>query len=606
MPEGKTDRKDEIFIDSDKLGTALNGDEVLVQNERVVRVVKRAKTEFAGTIKIDHEQSWLKPYNTKIYNNIAIIPTTDQKISDGDRVVVSITNWQNLAGKIVKNLGPAGLHKTEMETILFEHDIDQNFNEQVLREAERIANEKIAENEVRRRKDFRSTITFTIDPDDAKDFDDAISYKKLPDGNIEIGVHIADVSYFVRPGGALDREALRRATSVYLVDRTIPMLPETLSNGVCSLLPNIDRLTFAAVFVLDKNGRVLKNWFGKTIIHSNRRFTYEEVDKILETSRGDFVIELKETNRLAKKLREERFVRGSVSLETEDIKFRLDADGKPVEIIKHPTTDSHRLIEEFMLLANRKVAESIFYKDSHNKKPGAHTFVYRIHDKPDKEKINNLKKFLKSFNYKFEVMGDLNSKKLNDLIMQADAKPEERLIKSTILRSMAKAIYTTKNIGHFGLAFTCYTHFTSPIRRYPDIIAHRLLENYIQNGKSPDMGQYEKICLHSSQMERQAMEAEWDSIKYKQVEYNLDKVGQIYIGVITGVTEWGMFVEIKETMAEGLVSLRNMKDDYYTLDEKNFTLIGKRTKKKYRLGDEVKVKLVEANLDRRTLDFVLV
>ena len=606
LPEGSLTRNEEIFIEADKLGTALNGDKVLVSDGKVLEVLERSKRQFTGTVRTDHEYLWVKPYDTKIYADIFINEDPDHPVIDGDRVVIEITNWQNLGGKVVENLGRAGDNNAEMNTILFEHKISYNFPGYVETEAKQIAQKEITDEEIRKRKDFRNTLTFTIDPKDARDFDDAISWKVLPDGNYEIGVHIADVSHFIKPGGALDQEAAERATSVYLVDRTIPMLPEILSNGVCSLLPNVDRLTFAAVFILDKNAKVLEKWFGKTIIHSNRRFAYEEVDQILETGTGEFSKELLEINKLAKKLREERFVKGSISLETDDVKFKLDTTGKPIEIIKQVATDSHRLIEEYMLLANKKVAEFIFYKDGERKKPGANTFVYRIHDKPDRERISDLKNFLKNFNYKFNPKENhLDSKRLNDLIMQAEAKPEERLVKSTILRSMAKAIYTTRNIGHFGLAFVCYTHFTSPIRRYPDIMVHRLLYNYLEGGKSPDRGSYDKLCMHSSQMERKAMEAEWASIKYKQVEYNMDKIGSVYTGVITGVTEWGLFVEAKETISEGLVSLRNMKDDYYVFDKKKFSLIGKRTKKKYRLGDEVKIKLAEVNLERRTLDFVL-
>ena len=606
LPEESLSKDEEIFIESDKLGTALNGDKVLVCDSKVVEVLERAKYQFAGTVKTDHGYLWLKPYDTKIYSDIFIAGDFSPKVVEGDRVVVEITNWQNLGGKVIQNLGKAGNNDTEMNTILFEHKISYNFEKVVEEEAKKIANKTISEKEMGERKDFRDTLTFTIDPEDAKDFDDAISYKKLPDGNYEIGVHIADVSHFIKPGGALDREAAERATSVYLVDRTIPMLPEVLSNGICSLLPKVDRLTFAAVFILDKNAKILNKWFGKTIINSDKRYTYEEVDKILETKTGAMAIELNEINKLAKKLRDERFVKGSMSLDTDDIKFKLDTTGKPIEIVRHIATDSHRLIEEYMLLANKKVAELIFYKDNNIKKPGANTFVYRIHDTPNRERIEDLKRFLKNFNYKFNAKDShLNSKKLNDLIMQAEAKPEERLVKSTILRSMAKAIYTTRNIGHFGLAFTCYTHFTSPIRRYPDIMVHRLLDNYLRGGKSPEKNAYEKLCSHSSLMERKAMEAEWASIKYKQVEYNMDKIGTVYTGVITGITEWGFFVEAKETICEGMVSLKNMKDDYYIFDKKSFSLIGKRTKKKYRLGDELRVKLFEVNLQKRTIDFVI-
>ena len=606
LREGSLSKDEEVFITTDNLNTAQNGDTVEVPNEKIIKIVSRAKKEFTGTIKLDHEYLWLKPYDTKVFSDILIEENQNIKVEEGDRVVVEITNWTNMTGKVIQNLGRAGDNNAEMHTILFEHKIQYSFSNSVKKEAEEIAAVPISEKEIKKRKDFRDILTFTIDPDDAKDFDDAISFKKLPDGKYEIGVHIADVSHYIRRGEAIDQEAAERATSVYLVDRTVPMLPEVLSNGVCSLLPNEDRLTFAAVFIMDKNARVLEKWFGKTIIHSNRRFTYEDVDKILDTGTGDYSEEIKQVNELAKKLRDERFAKGSISLDSEDVKFKLDATGKPIEIIRKITTDSHKLIEEFMLLANKKVAEFVFYMGEQGKKAGSNTFIYRIHDVPNQEKIADLKKFLKTFNYKFESKDKiLSSKKLNDLILQADAKPEERLVKSTILRSMAKAIYTTKNIGHFGLAFPCYTHFTSPIRRYPDIMVHRLLEHYLEHGKSPERDPYEKLCMHSSQMERKAMEAEWASIKYKQIEYNMDKIGSVYTGVITGVTEWGLFVEAKETISEGLISLRNMKDDYYFFDKKNFCIIGKRTHKKYRLGDELPIKLAEVNLERRTIDFVI-
>ncbi|MBI3632121.1 MAG: ribonuclease R [Candidatus Vogelbacteria bacterium] len=607
LREDSVKREDELFIESDDLATALNGDKVEVNGKKVVRILERAKKQFTGTVKSDHNYMWLKPYDTKVYSDILIEETPETRVEDGDRVIVEITNWKDLAGKVVQNLGRAGDNNTEMHTIMFEHKIQYNFPTGVEHEAKEISKQEISEKEISNRKDFRDILTFTIDPADAKDFDDAISFKELGDGRFEIGIHIADVSYFVQPGSALDQEAAERATSVYLVDRTIPMLPEVLSNGVCSLVPNEDRLTFSAVFILDKNAKVLDKWFGKTIIHSNKRFTYEDVDKILDLGKGEFSQELLEINKLAKKLRDERFAKGSMDFESNDVKFKLDATGKPIAIIKMTATDSHKLIEEFMLLANKKVAEFVFYKAGHGQKPGSNTFIYRIHDLPNQEKIAELKKFLRTFNYKFDKKDNLlSSKKLNNLIMQADAKPEERLVQSTILRSMAKAIYTTRNIGHFSLAFPCYTHFTSPIRRYPDIMVHRLLNNYLEGGKSPDKNPYERLCMHSSQMERKAMEAEWASIKYKQIEYNMDKIGTVYTGVITSVTEWGFFVEAKETISEGMVSLRNMKDDYYVFDKKNFALVGKRTKKRYRLGDEVKIKLHEVNLERRTIDFVIV
>lgn len=605
LPLGIEGRENEINIPPEYLNTALTGDKVEVEDGKVLRVLERARTQFSGTVKIGDGKTLLKPYDTRIYSDILITPGEKNILADGDRVVLEVTHWDKLEGEVVKILGRAGDNETEMSTIMFEHKIQYDFPQSVTREADEIARTSILPEELARRKDFRNVLTFTIDPETAKDFDDALSYRIMPDGLIELGVHIADVSYFVRPGSAIDKEARERATSVYLVDRTIPMLPEVLSNGLCSLVPNQDRLTFSAVFTLDKNGKVHKKWFGKTIIHSKHRFTYEEVDKILETNSGPLARELGEISDIAKKIRSERFAKGAISLDSDDVKFRLDEKGKPIGIVRTIPTDSHHLIEEYMLMANKYVAEFIFYKNSEKYGAGKHTFVYRIHDVPNQEKISELKTFLKNFDYKFEKGKVLTSKRLNDLILEAESKPEERLVKTSILRSMSKAIYSTKNIGHYGLAFTCYTHFTSPIRRYPDTMVHRLLYDYLEGKSSPDIEEYERLCAHSSAMERRAMEAEWASIKYKQVEYAQDKIGQVYTGVIVGVTEWGFYVEAKETMCEGMVSLRNLKDDFYIFDKKNFCLSGKRTHKKYRLGDEVKVKILSADLERRTIDYIL-
>ncbi|MBI5140179.1 MAG: ribonuclease R [Candidatus Vogelbacteria bacterium] len=605
LAEGLEGRDNEVPIAPEYLNTALTGDRVEIENDKVIRILERARTQFAGTIKMEQEKIWLKPYDTKVPGDILVTPSAGAKLVDGERVVVEINHWDKLEGAVINRLGQAGDNETEIGTIMFEHKIQYDFPEAVTKEANEIARRSIPKEEVARRRDFRNILTFTIDPETAKDFDDALSYQLLPNGQIELGVHIADVSYFVRPESAIDNEAKERATSVYLVDRTIPMLPEVLSNGLCSLVPGEDRLTFSAIFVLDKSGRVHKRWFGKTIIHSKHRFTYDEVDTILETGMGPLAKELSDINDIAKNIRKERFEKGAISLDSDDVKFKLDPTGKPVGIVRTVPTDSHHLIEEYMLMANKYVAEFIFYKNSEKHGAGKHTFVYRVHDIPNQEKITELKTFLRNFDYKFEKGKVLTSKRLNDLILEAESKPEERLVKTSILRSMSKAIYSTKNIGHYGLAFTCYTHFTSPIRRYPDTMVHRLLYDYLEGKGSPDTEEYERLCAHSSAMERRAMEAEWASIKYKQVEYAQDKIGQVYTGIITGVTEWGFYVEAKETMCEGMVSLRNLKDDFYIFDKKNFCLFGKKTHKKFRLGDEVKIKILSADLERRTIDYIL-
>jgi len=464
-------------------------------------------------------------------------------------------------------------------------------------------NDKLPAEEIKKRKDFRPITTFTIDPLDAKDFDDAISYKPLKNGNVEVGIHIADVTHYVRPKTALEEEAIKRATSVYLVDRTIPMLPEHISNGLCSLRPNEDKLTFSAVFELSPDAQIVKEWFGRTVIHSDRRFTYEEAQQGIETKEGDFAEELNELNRLAKTLKKERSKRGAINFETTEVRFELGEDGTPLRIVPKVRVDAHKLVEEFMLLANKRVAQYVF--DLHKGKE-RNTFVYRTHDNPDPEKINTFATFAKRFGHEIDVEGNRISSSINALIAEIEGKPEENVLQSLAIRSMAKAKYTTEANGHFGLAFTHYTHFTSPIRRYPDMMVHRLLQHYLSGGKSVNEDEYEELCLHSSDMEKRAAEAERASIKYKQVEFMQNAEDKPYDGVITGLTEWGIFVEITETKCEGMVRMSEMTDDFYEFDEDNYRIIGKRNKKMLSLGDKVVVEVIDTNINRRTIDLAFV
>ncbi|MFD0749002.1 ribonuclease R [Mucilaginibacter calamicampi] len=611
--EGESD----IFVAPRKLRNALNGDRVKVyvyakskgrrQEGEVIEILQRAKTEFTGVVKMSERYAFLIPDDRKMMHDIFIPMGELNSAKNGIKAVAEITDWpagaRNPVGRIKHVLGEQGENDTEMNAILAEYGFPLSFPAEVEKDAEEISAD-ITPAEVAKRRDFRDTLTFTIDPFDAKDFDDALSFKKLENGNYEVGVHIADVSHYIIPDSALDKEAFERGTSVYLVDRVIPMLPERLSNGLCSLRPNEDKLCFAAVFELDEQANIVNEWFGKTVIHSNRRFTYEEVQEIIEAKEGDFKDEILKLNELAYILRDRKFKNGAISFETTEVKFKLDEKGKPTGVYIKERKDAHKLIEDYMLLANRKVAEFIAKKGKGKHK---YTFVYRAHDSPKPDALNSFAQFAARFGYKINTKSDKEiARSLNYLMEDVEGKKEQNVLTHLAIRSMAKAIYTTKTSSHYGLAFDYYTHFTSPIRRYPDVMVHRLLFHYLNGGQSVSEDMYEKMSQHSSQMEKRAADAERASVKYKQAEYLQDQVGNIFEGVISGVTEWGMYVEIIENKCEGMIRLRDISDDFYTLDEKNYAIIGQRKKKTYRLGDEVKIRVKNVDLTKKQIDFSLV
>ncbi|MCF6352638.1 MAG: ribonuclease R [Cyclobacteriaceae bacterium] len=606
----------DIWVKTDLLKNAMNGDtvEVMVFPKRhgkrpegqVEKIITRKTTELVGKIEFSTRYAFVVPDNRKIHIDVFVPLNKVMNANHKDKVIIKINKWpshgQNPEGEVIRVLGPAGKHEAEMHSIMAEFGLPFEFPNKVEAEANKL-NNKLPADEIKKRKDFRPITTFTIDPLDAKDFDDAISYKTLKSGNVEVGIHIADVTHYVRPKTTLEEEAVKRATSVYLVDRTIPMLPEHISNGLCSLRPNEDKFTFSAVFELTPEAQIAKEWFGRTVIHSNRRFTYEEAQQGIETQKGDFAEELNALNTLAKTLKKERSKRGAINFETTEVRFELAEDGTPLRVVPKVRVDAHKLVEEFMLLANKRVAQYVF--DLHKGKE-RDTFVYRTHDNPDPEKINTFATFAKRFGHEIDVEGNQISNSINALIAKIEGKPEENVLQSLAIRSMAKAKYTTEANGHFGLAFTHYTHFTSPIRRYPDMMVHRLLQHYLSGGKSVNEEDYEELCLHSSDMEKRAAEAERASIKYKQVEFMQNAEKKPYEGVITGLTEWGIFVEITETKCEGMVRMSEMSDDFYEFDEDNYRIIGKRNKKMLSLGDKVVVEVIDTNIDRRTIDLVFV
>jgi len=607
----------DVFVSARKLHNALHGDKVKVyiyakkrgkKNEgEVVEIIQRLKTDFIGVIKISDRFAFVSIDDKKMLQDI-FVPLSDLAgAKNGQKVQVAITDWpegaKNPVGKIINILGTQGENDTEMNAILAQYGFPLSFPAEVEKEANEIP-EQINEEELKDRRDFRETVTFTIDPADAKDFDDAISFKKLPNGNYEIGVHIADVSHYVQPKSYLDKEAYSRATSVYLVDRVIPMLPERLSNGVCSLRPNEDKLCFAAVFELDGEANIQEEWFGRTVIHSDRRFSYEEAQEVLENKEGDYAAELVKLNELAHILRDRKFKNGAISFESTEVKFKLDEKGKPIGVFVKERKDAHKLIEDFMLLANKKVAEFIAKKGKGKQK---YTFIYRSHDSPNLENLGTFALFAARFGYKINMKTDKDiAKSLNFLMEDVEGKKEQNVLTQLAIRSMAKAVYTTKKTSHYGLAFDHYTHFTSPIRRYPDVMVHRLLAAYLNGERSANEDEYETAASHSSAMEKRAADAERASIKYKQVEYLEDNVGKLFMGIISGVTEWGMYVELLENKCEGMIRLKDIADDFYVLDEKNYCIVGQRKKKKYQLGDEVKVKVKKVDLSKRQIDFSLI
>ncbi|MDR6782873.1 ribonuclease R [Pedobacter africanus] len=607
----------DVFVSARKLHTALHGDKVKVyiyakksgrKNEgEVVEIIERAKTDFIGVIRISERYAFVNIDDRKMLHDI-FVPLSDLNgAKNGQKVQVSIAEWpegaKNPIGRIMHILGEQGENNTEMNAILAQYGFPLSFPAEVENEANAIP-EQVSAAEIKGRRDFRNTVTFTIDPADAKDFDDAISFKTLDNGNYEVGVHIADVSHYVKPNSSLDKEAYARATSVYLVDRVIPMLPERLSNGVCSLRPNEDKLCFAAVFELDDKANVVTEWFGRTVIHSDRRFSYEEAQEVIETKTGDYAAEILKLNELAYILRDRKFKNGAISFESTEVKFKLDEHGKPIGVYVKERKDAHKLIEDFMLLANKKVAEFIAKKGKGKQK---YTFVYRSHDSPNLENLGSFALFAARFGYKINMKSDKEiAKSLNYLMEDVEGKKEQNVLTQLAIRSMAKAIYTTKKTSHYGLAFDHYTHFTSPIRRYPDVMVHRLLAAYLNNEKSANEEEYEVAASHSSAMEKRAADAERASIKYKQAEYLEENVGNIYSGIISGVTEWGMYVELTENKCEGMIRLRDITDDFYVLDEKNYCIVGQRKQKKYQLGDEVQVKVKKVDLSKRQIDFSLI
>lgn len=609
--------EEDVFVAFPNLKHALNGDKVKVlvyarsRNRRpegeVVEILERKRATFVGIIQGSENYAFLIPTGKLLPYDVFIPMQNMNGARNGDKVVVKITEWpenqKNPVGQVIEVLGLPGNNDTEMNAIMAEYELPVKFAPNVLKAAEKISLE-LPEDEVKKRLDMRPVVTFTIDPKDAKDFDDALSVRELEKGIYEVGIHIADVSYYVKENTVLDREAYARATSVYLVDRTIPMLPEKLSNGVCSLRPDEDKLCFSAIFKMDGNAQVLDQWFGRTVIRSNRRFTYEDAQTIIEGADGDFREEVLLLNDLAQKLRAERFKAGAIDFDRVEVKFELDKAGKPLGVFFKRSKEANKLIEEFMLLANKKVAERIGKPKAGKKAP---TFVYRVHEKPLPEKLEDFNRFIAKFGYGVKTTSrKALTSSMNKLMSDVKDKPEQNLIETLAVRTMAKAAYSTDNLGHYGLAFDFYTHFTSPIRRYPDVMVHRLLQRYLDEGRSVNKEKYEEYCKHSSEMEQVAANAERSSIKYKQVEFMSDKIGQTFIGTISGVTQWGFYVELDETKCEGLVSMTELDDDYYEFDEKNYCIAGRHHHKIFQLGDKVEVKVAKANLVARQLDYTLV
>lgn len=606
-----------VFIPERKTNHALLNDKVKVflyarrkgqmPEGEVVDITERAKDTFVGILEVSDNYAFLICDNRVLTTDVFIPKSKLNGAKDGQKVIVKLLQWEpnlkNPVGEVIDILGNKGNNDAEMHAILAEYGLPYTYPAEVDAAASKM-DAGITPDEIARRTDMRGITTFTIDPRDAKDFDDALSLRKLGNGLWEVGVHIADVTHYVRPGSIIDREGRDRATSVYLVDRTIPMLPEHLSNGICSLRPDEDKLTYSVVFQMNDDAEVKQYQIAKTVTRSDRRFTYEEAQQVIETGQGDYKAEILTLDRLAKILRRRRFENGAIAFDRVEVRFEIDEQGKPLSVFFKEQKDANKLIEEFMLLANRTVA-------THIGNPGrglkAKTFVYRVHDVPDPDKLQNFSQFIKKFGYTLKTTGKqaVISGSINQLLDKVEGRKEQNLIETLAIRSMAKATYTTENIGHYGLGFEHYTHFTSPIRRYPDMMVHRLLERYAEGGRSVNQQEYEDLCRHSSEREQLAANAERASIKYKQVEFMSGHLGEAFDGVISGVTEWGIYVEIVENKCEGMVPIRDLDDDYYTFDEKNYCLVGRRYQRRFQLGDEVRVQVARANLDKKQLDFTL-
>lgn len=615
IPEGGGDP---IFVAERNSAHAMNNDKVRISfyakrrgceaEGEVIEILERANDTFVGTLEVGSSYAFLVTENRTLANDIFIPKEKLKGGKTGDKAIVKVVEWpdkaKNPIGQVIDILGKAGDNTTEMHAILAEFGLPYVYPSSVEKAADKIPAE-ISDKEIAKREDFRNVTTFTIDPKDAKDFDDALSIRKLKDGLWEVGVHIADVTHYVTEGSIIDKEAEKRATSVYLVDRTIPMLPERLCNFICSLRPNEEKLAYSVIFNINEKGDVKDSRVVHTVIKSDRRFTYEEAQQIIETKEGDFKEEILMLDTIAKALRQKRFVAGAINFDRYEVKFEIDEKGKPISVYFKVSKDANKLVEEFMLLANRTVAEKIG-RVPKNKK--AKVFPYRIHDLPDPEKLDNLAQFIARFGYKIRTGGTKTdvSKSINHLLDDIQGKKEENLIETVSIRAMQKARYSTHNIGHYGLAFEYYTHFTSPIRRFPDMMVHRLLTKYLNGGRSVSETKYEDLCDHSSNMEQIAANAERASIKYKQVEFMTERLGQVFDGVISGVTEWGLYVELNENKCEGMIPIRDLGDDYYEFDEKNYCLRGRRKHRTYSLGDTITIKVARANLEKKQLDFALV
>jgi ribonuclease R/exosome complex exonuclease DIS3/RRP44 len=634
------DYEDDIFIPNSNLGKGLHNDTVkaYVFKKRsgkkyeadVVEIIERSKTQFVGVLQKNKNFGFVVSDNNKMYADIFIPERKMNGAEDGDKVQATISDWpaksKNPFGEITTVLGKPGEHNTEIHAILLEYDLPYEFPSEVEQEAANLPI-KITREEIRKRRDMRQDLTFTIDPKDAKDFDDALSFKKLENGNFEIGIHIADVSHYLTPKTILDDEAFERATSVYLVDRVVPMLPEKLSNGVCSLRPHEEKLTFSAVFEINPKAQIINEWFGRTVTYSDQRFAYEEAQSIIENCTlsaikpytmplevsildkeyevsPEIVEATLKLDELAKILRKKRMQQGAISFDRVEVKFNLDKAANPIGVFFKTSKDANKLIEEFMLLANRKVAEFIGFSKG---KATNKTFIYRVHDEPDIEKLAALENIISKFGYKINTeTKESTSESLNQLLSDVQGKAESNMIETLTIRSMSKAVYTTQNIGHYGLSFNYYSHFTSPIRRYPDVMTHRLLQHYLEGGDTPKAIKYEENCKHASKREELASKAERASIKYMQIKYMQDHNDEVFEGVITGVTEWGIYVEISTNKCEGMVRIRDIKSDFYSFDEQQFAIIGQNTKQMYQLGDAVNVQVKNADLERKHLDFNLI